>query len=83
MTKNNCNNSPKVLAKKSTILCNKTIRQAIKKLDQNKTGILLVFQSTTKKFLGTITDGDIRRGILRGLSLNSPLKKIINTRTIS
>ena len=33
---------------------------------------------TKNRFIGTITDGDIRRGLLKGLSLNSPLKKIIN-----
>ena len=31
-----------------------------------------------KKVVGTITDGDIRRGLLKGKTLNSPIGEIMN-----
>jgi len=33
-----------------------------------------------RRLLGTITDGDIRRGILRGIPLDKPVYKIMNTK---
>ncbi len=54
-----------------------SIGQAIKCLDDNKLQIVLVCDENNR-FIGTITDGDIRRGLLSGLSLNSPMSSIIN-----
>ena len=34
-----------------------------------------------KKFLGTVTDGDIRRGILKGIQLDSKLEKVTNKKS--
>jgi len=33
--------------------------------------------------LGTVTDGDIRRGLLRGLSLDAPVREIMNTHPVT
>ena len=41
-----------------------------------KLGIIII--NKKNKLIGTITDGDIRRGLLNGINLSSPLKKIIN-----
>lgn len=52
-----------------------TLEQAIRNL--NETGLqiaLLISQDET--LFGTITDGDIRRGLLRGLTLASPLSSV-------
>jgi dTDP-glucose pyrophosphorylase len=55
---------------------NATIRQAIGNL--NKTSIKIVLVATEAGVLeGTLSDGDIRRGILKGLDLNSSITSII------
>jgi len=54
-----------------------TMQQAIRNLD--KTGVqisMLIAPDGTLS--GTITDGDIRRALLRGLDMNSPINSIIN-----
>ncbi len=54
-----------------------TIQMAIRNLDQVAIKIVLV-ASDTGKLEGTISDGDIRRGLLRGLDINSSITSIIN-----
>jgi dTDP-glucose pyrophosphorylase len=54
------------------------IRESIRVLDASKAKILLVVDESTR-LLGTVTDGDIRRGILKGISLDDHIKKIMNT----
>lgn len=53
-----------------------SIGQAIKCLDESKIQIVLVCEENDK-LVGTITDGDIRRGLLNGMNLESPLSLII------
>ena len=50
------------------------IKIAIKCL--NKTGLQIILVESNNKFLGTITDGDIRRGLVNGLSLDDTIEKI-------
>src|SRR6266446_2309298 len=54
---------------------NATLQQAIRNLDQTALQIVLVVSPDGTLF-GTLTDGDIRRGLLRGLDLNRPLEAI-------
>jgi dTDP-glucose pyrophosphorylase len=54
-----------------------TIAQAIRNLDQVGIKIILV-ANETGVLEGTISDGDIRRGLLKGLDMNSPLTSIIH-----
>lgn len=60
----------------AVITLHSTIQDVIKNLDDSALQIALVV-SSEKKFLGTITDGDIRRGLLRGLTLDSPIESIM------
>jgi len=53
-----------------------TLKQAIRSLDETALQIVLVV-STDGTLLGSVTDGDIRRGLLRGLDLNSSIDAII------
>lgn len=53
-----------------------TLRQAIRSLDETALQIGLVV-SPDGTLLGTLTDGDIRRGLLRGLDMNSPIAEVI------
>lgn len=62
--------------KKSVIKPNDTILQAIEILNNEVLKVVLVIDDVGN-LLGTITDGDIRRGILKSVSLNSPVVKIM------
>lgn len=53
-----------------------TIQDVIKNLDETTLQIVLIVDPIGK-LIGTITDGDIRRGLLRGLQLHSPIESII------
>jgi dTDP-glucose pyrophosphorylase/CBS domain-containing protein len=55
-----------------------SIAEAIGLLDKSGVGILLVCEAE-RQLLGTISDGDIRRAILRGTPMNSPCVQIANT----
>jgi dTDP-glucose pyrophosphorylase len=54
-----------------------TIQEAIRNLDRVAIKIVLVVDSAGE-LQGTISDGDIRRGLLRGLDLNSPIASIVH-----
>jgi dTDP-glucose pyrophosphorylase len=54
-----------------------TIQDAIRNLDASGLQIILVV-SPGETLIGTLTDGDIRRGLLRGLHLDSPIESIIH-----
>jgi len=54
-----------------------TIKQVIKNLNQSGIKIVLVVNEQAK-LEGTISDGDVRRGLLNGLDLNSSIETIIH-----
>jgi dTDP-glucose pyrophosphorylase len=49
--------------------------EALKKLDQEKSNQTLFVLDNNEKLLGTVTDGDIRRGLINGLNLESSIDK--------
>jgi len=53
------------------------IHTAIERLDNNEAHIVLVV-GENRKLLGTVTDGDVRRGILRAVKLSDSIVKIMN-----
>ena len=53
-----------------------TIKEALEIIDAGSMQIALVVDSEDK-LIGTLTDGDIRRGLLKGLDLNSSIETII------
>jgi dTDP-glucose pyrophosphorylase len=55
---------------------NATIKEALQIIDSGAMQIALVVNENDK-LLGTLTDGDIRRGLLKGLTLNSSIESII------
>jgi dTDP-glucose pyrophosphorylase len=57
---------------------NQSIRQAMEAIDKSTLQIALVVDDN-EHLLGTVTDGDIRRGLLRGLDLDSPAAEVMNT----
>ena len=63
----------KKIWKKAVIKKNSKIHDAIKSLNKSNLQICLV-EDSHKKFYGTITDGDIRRGFLSGYNLDTPIE---------
>ena len=63
--------------RKALLSANATIQQAIRNLDQVVIKIVLVVNESGE-LEGTISDGDIRRGLLKGLDLNSPIESLIH-----
>jgi dTDP-glucose pyrophosphorylase len=63
--------------RKALLPADSTLRQAIRCLDDSALQIALVV-SGDGVLLGTVTDGDIRRGLLRGLEVNSPIDEIVH-----
>jgi dTDP-glucose pyrophosphorylase len=55
---------------------NATIKEALQIIDGGAMQIALIVDEK-EKLLGTLTDGDIRRGLLNGLDLNSSIEPII------
>ena len=53
------------------------IKEVIANLNNSSLKIVLVVDQN-KKLIGTIVDGDIRRGLLDGLNLNDKSEKIVN-----
>jgi dTDP-glucose pyrophosphorylase len=58
-----------------------TLRDAIAAIDAGTKQLALVVEGSGV-FLGMVTDGDIRRGLLHGLSLSSPVREVMNTHPI-
>ena len=56
---------------------NSKIKEAILSLNKSGNQIVLVLDKN-KKLIGTITDGDIRRGILKGYKLSDSVSKVLN-----
>jgi len=67
--------------KRAIININSTIHGAIKKLEFAEVQILMVVDNNNK-FVGTMTDGDVRRGLIKGINLNEKIGKIINLNPI-
>src|SRR5690349_6345969 len=54
-----------------------TVEQVIRNLDKVAIKIVLVVNEQAE-LQGTISDGDVRRGLLKGLSLTSPISTVIH-----
>lgn len=58
---------------------NTSLRDAIASIDVNGKGIVLVVDND-RKLLGTISDGDVRRAILQGVSLDLTVESLLAER---
>lgn len=59
-----------------SISVNGTIRQAMQAINQGALGLSLLIDPETKLFVGLLTDGDIRRALLNGYGLESPVATV-------
>ena len=62
------------------ITADTTIKLALKIISDGDLQIAIVVDKKGK-LLGTLTDGDIRRGFLKGLNINSTIKSIFFFKT--
>lgn len=67
--------------KKCILKQNLTIRDAINNLVKTSQRIIFV-TNNSNNFIGTIADGDIRRGLVSGLTLNDPIHLITNKKPV-
>jgi dTDP-glucose pyrophosphorylase len=70
------NSTPDQAWRKALLPASANLQQAIRNLDDTGLQIVLVV-SAENVLLGTVTDGDIRRGLLRGLDLSSGVEAIM------
>lgn len=61
------------------------ILEAIRLIDQSSRGIALIVLvvDETGRLEGTVTDGDVRRAIIAGLSLDTPVERIMNPNPVA
>ena len=63
--------------KELIVLPNVTIKDALKKLSQSNEKCLIVADKNSI-LLGTLSDGDIRRALIKQIPMDSDLKNIMN-----
>jgi dTDP-glucose pyrophosphorylase len=63
--------------RKALLIAKATLHQAICCLDESSLQIVIVVEEDGR-LLGTLTDGDIRRGLLRGLEMSSTVESIVH-----
>lgn len=66
----------------ATVSAGSTIRQAMETIDRAAIQIALVIDQSDR-LLGTVTDGDIRRGLLRNLELSAPVIQVMNPKPLT
>jgi len=59
-----------------------SIKSALLKIDANQNGVIFT-QSVSGIIMGMATDGDIRRGLLAGLTLDDPVSSCANVKFVS
>lgn len=74
-------NSSNELWRQAILPASATVEQAIRNLNDVSIKLTMVVNEAGA-LLGTISDGDIRRGLLKGLDLNSPITSVIRHNAI-
>lgn len=69
--------TPENIWRQAILPIDSTIQQAIRNLNESSMKIVIVVNARGE-LEGTISDGDIRRGLLKGLDFNSPVESIIH-----
>ena len=54
-----------------------TVREVLSRLDQLALDSILFLVDENKRLVGALTDGDIRRGLIKGLGLEDPISAFI------
>lgn len=64
------------------ILSDAPLLQAIERMDAVRRKLLVVADED-RRLLGTVSDGDIRRGLMRRLSMDAPVAEVMNARPVA
>lgn len=72
---------PEHLWRKTMLSPDRHIRDVIANLNESGLQIVLVVDDSAR-LLGTVTDGDIRRGLLRGMQIDSPLTTVMRSNSL-
>ena len=72
----------KSLINKCTLKDNTSIKDAIRNLVKTSQKIIFVIDKLNN-FIGTVADGDIRRGLINGSTLNDTIDTVMNKRPVS
>ena len=70
-----------ILWRKTLLPLKVTIKDVVNLLDEVALRIALITDESNL-LIGTVSDGDIRRGLLKGLSLDSPIESIVKRNPI-
>ena len=65
-------NNQKHIIKSSSL-----IKEALKRLNSLAKDAILFVVDINNKLIGSLTDGDVRRGLIKGVKVNDPITKII------
>jgi len=65
------------LWRNAVLPANASVKEVIQKLQDTSLKIVLILD-LKNKFLGTITDGDVRRGLLSGIDIDSKIENLIH-----
>ena len=66
----------KIVIKKLVVDSNSNILKTIQIINDSSIKIVFVVNKKNNEFIGTVTDGDIRRGLLKGININSKLSSV-------
>ncbi|GBF48804.1 nucleotidyl transferase family protein [Leptospira ryugenii] len=69
------------IAENHTVTKNETLKSALAKIDANTLGIVFVVENQV--LIGSLTDGDIRRALLKGIDLNQSIAESMNHHPIT
>jgi dTDP-glucose pyrophosphorylase len=76
MTSDSDNRSPSLAWRRASLRLDATLQDAIRSLDESALQIVLIVDAGGA-LIGTLTDGDIRRGLLQGLTIDSPIATVV------
>ncbi len=68
--------------KEISLTPDRSIREVLKIIDKQASRIALIVDSSYR-LLGTVTDGDIRRGLLNNISMDSSVENIMNVNPVT
>lgn len=69
--------------KNMTIFNSSTLKEVLRAIDKGALGIAIIVDPAHSAFEGVVTDGDVRRFLLKGYGLNTPVSMITRPKSLS
>ena len=67
-----------MIENKSFIQQNRTVKEALEQMNLVPEGLVLFVLDEDKRLVGTLTDGDVRRNLLAGKTIDQPVKEFMH-----